>query len=76
VQFCGLFGYLETKGLLIKKTTILLFVDCFQGNLLDPFFERPAKEDRQTFSKVGMLHDGDGGYGNDHQAWMAVAEKA
>jgi hypothetical protein len=64
VQSCGLFGYLETKGFLIKKTTILLFAGCFQGNLLDPFLERPAKEEQQTFSEVGMSNDGDCGYGN------------
>ena len=76
MQSCGLFGYLETEGFFYKKTTILLFVGCFQGNLLDLFLERPAKEERQTFSEVGMSHDGDYGYGNFPQAWMVVAEKA
>jgi hypothetical protein len=75
VLSCGLFGYLEMKGFFIK-TTILLFACCFQGNLLDPFLECPAKEERQTFSEVGMSHDGDCGYGNFRQAWMVVAEKA
>ena len=32
------------KGIFDKKTTILLFAGCFQGNLLDPFLEHPAKE--------------------------------
>jgi hypothetical protein len=76
VQSCGLFGYLEIKGLIFdKKTTILLFAGCFQGNFLDLFLERPAKEERQTFSKVGKSHDGDCGYGNFRQPWMVVTEK-
>ena len=74
VQSCGLFGYLEMNGFLIK-TTILLFIGCFQGNLLNPFLECPAKEERQTFSEVGMSHDGDRGYGNFRQAWMVVVDK-
>jgi len=43
---------------------------------LDPFLDRTAKEDRQTFSEVGMSHVGDCGYGNICKAWMVVAEKA
>ena len=54
VQSCGLFGYLETEGFFYKKTTILLFVGCFQGNLLEPFLEHPAKEEHQTFSEAGI----------------------
>ena len=75
VQSCGLFGYLEMKGFLIKMT-ILLFACCFQEHLLNLLLERPAKEERQTFSEVGMSHDGDCGYGNFCQAWMVVTEKA
>jgi hypothetical protein len=48
----------------------------FLGQFIGPFFECPAKEERQTFSKVGMSHDGDCGYGNFRQAWMVVAKKA
>ena len=66
----------RNEGIFDKKTTILLFAGCFQGNLLDPSLERPAKEERQTFFEVGMSHDGDCGYGNFRQAWMVVAEKA
>jgi len=66
----------RNEGIFDKKTTILLFAGCFQGNVLDPFLDRTAKEKRQTSSKVGMSHDGDFGYGNFCQAWMVVAEKA
>jgi hypothetical protein len=66
----------RNEGIFDKKTTILLFAGCFQGNLLDPFLERLTKEEWQAFSEVGMWHDGDRDYGNFRQAWMVVAEKA
>jgi hypothetical protein len=76
VQSCGLFGYSEIMGFLIKKNDYTLICRLFQGSLLDPFLERPAEEERQTFSKVSMLLDGDCGYGNIRQAWMVIVEKA
>jgi hypothetical protein len=40
------------------------------------FLECPAKEEQHALSEVGMSHDRDCGYGNIHQAWMVVVEKA
>jgi hypothetical protein len=38
--------------------------------------EHHTKEDYQNFFEVGMSHDREYGYGNIHQAWMVIIEKA
>ena len=67
----------KNEGIFFYKKQLYHYLQVvFRATYWIYFLNALHKEERQTFSEVGMSHDGDRGYGNFCQAWMAVAEKA